>query len=312
MKHAIISIILLGLVTIAHGEDGKFGATVFYEFTCRFDKKVSTNYPFEMQRVYFTFEKEISPTLAYKFQTDAGRGRDGWLTAYLRSAMMDWTSSWGKFTFGMQGMNMFNIQEQTWGHRYLEKTSIDLHDWASPADLGVGFTKSSAMLHFDAKITNGEGYKRAERNWYKKVSIQLVLGEKDLLENRGYNIGGVASYEPFESYSGKSATVVAGVFAGWSGAAIRTGLEVNVKVRDREKETLMLLSGYATYQFGSKLSVLVRCDQLDSGSSSETYVILGLAFVPEKGLTITPNIRYEKSGDGSDLTLLKVNFHFDV
>lgn len=74
----------------------------------------------------------------------------------------------------------------------------------------------------------------------------------------------------------------------------------------------MLLSGYATYQLGPKLSVLVRCDQLDSESNGEIYVLLGLAFVPEKGLTITPNIRYEKSGDGSDLTLLKVNFHFDV
>lgn len=311
MRYSITAALLLALATLASGQDSQFGATVFYEYTYHFDRAGHAINPFEMQRVYFTFEKKLSSTLAYKFQTDVGRGRDGWLTAYLKNAKMDWTTPQGKFTIGMQGMNMFSVKEKTWGHRYLEKSAIDLYKWASSADLGLGFARSIRNLYLDAKITNGEGYKRADADLYKKISLQLVLGESNLLKNRGLNVGCVASYEPFGTTEGKAATVVAGAFGGWATGVLRAGAEANVQTVTDE-ETAILLSGYATWYMMPELALLARLDQLSQDSDSEMYLILGFAFVPEEGLTITPNVRYEKQSDGSDTILLKVNFHFDV
>ncbi len=310
MRYRVTAAFILALTTLASGQDSQFGATVFYEYTYWFDHTGQVNSPFEMQRVYFTFEKQLSPALAYKFQSDIGRGRDGWLTAYLKNAKMDWTTPQGKFTFGMLGMNMFSVKEKTWGHRYLEKSALDLNGWASSADLGLGFTRSFNNLHLDAKLTNGEGYKRAEADWYKKVSLQLVLGELNLLRDRGFNVGGVVSYEPFDGADGKATTIVAGAFGGWATDVLRTGAEANVQTVTDE-DNAILLSGYATYNLGSRIAVLARYDQFNQASDSEMYVLLGLAFAPENGLTITPNFRYGKSESRTDFQF-KVNFHFDV
>lgn len=311
MKRKMIAIIFLGFATLSYGEEGKINGTVFYEFTHQFNDTLKVNNPLELQRVYLTVEKQLSSTLAYKFQTDVARGKDGWLTAYLKNARVDWKSPLGKLTFGLQGMNMFGIQEKTWGHRYLEKSTMDLNKWASSADLGVGFATSIKKIYVDTKITNGEGYKKPEANVYKKFSLQLVLGERNLSKHQDFNAGGVVSYEPIESDSKTGSTIVAGAFVGWAGAAIRTGVEANVLTSTDEKSS-ELLSVYATYQAIPKLSLLARWDQLDLGSKGKTYIILGMAYMPEKGLTITPNLRYEKSGDGSDLILVNVNFQFKV
>ena len=117
----------------------------------------------------------------------------------------------------------------------------------------------------------------------------------------------MASYEPF---NGEAATIVAGAFGGWANDALRAGAEANVQTVTDE-DVAILLSGYATYILRPKLSILARLDQLSQASDSEQYLILGLAFVPESGLTIAPNFRYGKSDSGTDLQY-KINFHFDV
>ena len=59
------------------------------------------------------------------------------------------------------GMNMFNVQEKTWGNRFIEKTALDFAGWSSSADLGFGISKdlfNNISLSF--LMTNGEGYKK--------------------------------------------------------------------------------------------------------------------------------------------------------
>ncbi|MFC1483866.1 hypothetical protein ACFL6Q_02310 [Candidatus Neomarinimicrobiota bacterium] len=314
MKRSVIAAIALMFAALAYGDDGNLSGLVFYEFSHEFDETLAVNNAFEMQRVYLTYQKEISPALVYKFQTDVARDRDSWLTVYLKNAKMDWTTSLGKVTFGLQGMNVFNVQEKTWGHRYLEKSPMDKSGFASSVDMGIGYARSLGdHLHMDAKVTNGTGYKKPEDDKFKKLSMQLVWGETDLTKQDGFNVGGVATYEPFEEADGTSAaTTVIALLGGWSHESLRAGVEFNLESQSDVSDATQIMAGYATYALHHKLAVLTRIDILTEESNTETYAIVGIALTPEKGLRITPNMRYVKEGVSQGWTSFRVNLEFKI
>jgi hypothetical protein len=314
MRRSIAAIITLMLVTVANGDNGKLSGLVFYEFSHEFDDTLTVNNAFEMQRVYFTYQKEISPALAYKFQTDVARGQDDWLAVYLKNAKLDWTTSLGKVTFGLQGMNVFNVQEKTWGHRYLEKSPMDKYGFASSTGLGIGFARSFGdRLYLDAKVTNGTGFKKPENDNFKKLSVQVVWGRRDLTKSDGFNIGGAATYEPSEEADGSSnATSVIALASGWSRKSLRTGVEFSLESQSESSDPSQIIAGYATYAFSTKLATLVRLDMHTEESTTEMYGIIGISFTPEKGLCITPNVRYLKEGVSEGWTSFRVNLEFKI
>ena len=85
MKKLLVICFLFLSVSIA--EDIKFSALAYYESSYSADVDTKISNEFEFHRVYFTFEKILSNTLSYKFQTDVGRkSDDGRLAVYLKNA----------------------------------------------------------------------------------------------------------------------------------------------------------------------------------------------------------------------------------
>ena len=65
---------------------------------------------------------------------------------YIKNAKVDLLCrSNTKFTIGLQGMNMFSVQEKTWGHRFIEKSAIDKYKF-SVCDLIKDLSKSYQTL----------------------------------------------------------------------------------------------------------------------------------------------------------------------
>jgi hypothetical protein len=314
MRRSIAAAIALMLATLVYGDDGELSGLVFYEISHEFDDSLTANNAFEMQRVYFTYQKEISSNLAYTFQTDVGRGQDNWLTVYLKNAKLNWKTSLGKVTFGLQGMNVFNVQEKTWGHRYLEKTPLDKNGFASSTGMGIGIARPLGdRLHLDAKITNGVGFMKPEDDKFKKLSIQLIWGETNLTKNEGFNLGGAATYEPYEEADGTSAaTSVMALLAGWSRKSLRAGVEFSLESQSDDSDPSQIIAGYATYAFSTKLATLIRLDMHTEESTTEVYGIVGISLTPEKGLLITPNVRYLNGGDSEGWTSFRVNLEFAI
>lgn len=314
MKRFITAAIAVILSLSILGAKGNLSGLVFYEFVHDFEDSLVVNNAFEMQRVYLTYQKDISDNLAYKFQTDVARGEDGWLTAYLKNAKLDWKTSLGKVALGMQGMNVFSVQEKTWGHRYLEKTPMDKYKFAASADLGIGFARVvGEQLYVDGKITNGTGYKKAEDDRFKKYSVQVVWGSRDLMKSDGFNAGGVATYEPYEAGTDTmESTAVIAVFGGWSHKALRTGVEFDLESHSDGSDSRQLMVGYVTYAFHKKAAALARVDMLSEGSATDMHGILGVAITPEKGLRITPNVRYLQTDGGDGSISLHVNMEFKI
>lgn len=299
---ALNAIMVVGLISVEVllASTGKISGVTYFDYFVEADQYSE----FEIHRSYFTYTTEVSETVHFKFQLDVGRPKNNeanqQLVAYLKNAKVDWNSSFGKLTFGLQGMNVFNVQEKTWGYRFIEKSSMDLNKWASSADLGIGYTKSFGLLHTSLLMTNGSGYKQAETDKYKKFSGQAVFGEKKLYKNVGFNIGSVFVYEQTDV----DPNTVLGVFGGYADNQIRFGAEWERLKNDNGTEQIISL--YGNYHVKEKMDLFTRFDRTDK----EQYLIAGVNYQPEKGLIIAPNIRYSELGSSDSKTEYGVNFQF--
>ena len=164
---------------------------------------------------------------------------------YIKNAKVDWKTDFGTLTLGMQGMNVFNVAEKTWGHRFLEKSPMDFHKFSSSADMGVGYSGQFSIIYYSLMITNGSGYKNLENNKYKKISTQLVFGEKKLVKTDGYNAGLVYTIEPY-SDTGKISVIR--LFGGYAGNGLRVGGEFDMNIDSGDEVTEQIIATYASYK----------------------------------------------------------------
>jgi len=206
---------------------------------------------------------------------------------------------------GLIGMNMFNVQEKTWGNRFVTKTALDAAGWGvASADMGVGVTTDFGNLLASLFVTNGEGYKNSDVDDNQKLSLQLLYGEKRLDKNSGSNIGMVHS--TLDDNFGNTETVT-GLFGGFGTSLVKGGIEYYI--RDTGSEA-SLMSVSMNYIAGNNLTIFIRQDDKDPNidtSNNETETLMaGFIWSPVQGLKICPNIN---KVDDSDETY-KVNFEF--
>ena len=268
---------------------------------------------FALSRTYFTYKTDISDELSFKFQTDVGAidnaktsvdgedvdNDDRW-TAFLKKAQLDWrVNSNMKISMGMIGMNMLNVQEKTWGNRFLYKSAMDKYGFSATADLGFAISRKDGNVTSSFMLSNGEGYKESQVDDKNKISVQVVLGPTTLKNNDDYNFGLV--------YSKVEDEKVTGFFSGWVREKIIAGFEYNTK--DNGSTTDDLISIYANYDINDELTAFVRVDSFDEDTDTiggETDVqMLGVIWSPTKGLDICPNMI---STDVDDV--FKMNFQF--
>ena len=274
---------------------------------------------FSLSRTYFTYKTDISDELSFKFQTDVGEIDDAltsggedvdndnrWM-GFLKKAQLDWkVDSNMKISMGMIGMNMLNIQEKTWGHRFLYKSSMDYYKFSATADLGFAITRKHGNLTGTFMISNGEGYKESDVDDNNKTSIQLAYGETKLNKNDGYNFG--VAYSTVKD-DDDIETKVTGFFAGWAGNGLRVGYESNTK--DVNGVDNALTSMYATYKIKDNLSAVLRMDNIDANKNDleEEVLMAGVIWTPTSGLDICLN-RNSATIDNNDSDTTKLNFQF--
>jgi hypothetical protein len=312
MKKLLVFTLLLTSICLT--EDLKFSALAYYEFSYYTNNDAVISNEFEFSRIYFGFEKNISKTLSYKFLTDIGRkSDDGRLDVYVKNAKVDWNTKIGKFVIGMQSMNIFNIQKNTWGYRSIEKTAMNKNKWASSADLGLGYYNNFDNLYYNVLITNGTGFKSLENDSYKKISTQFYYGQGKLNAHDGMNSGLVFTYEPYHPENGIVETkIITGLFGGYASGSIRIGAEVTQLNDSYFESAIKILSGYGNYSINDKLSLFARFDNLNNNSTMSNYLIVGIAISPEKGLKIMPNIRRASSTNSKNIVNYNLNFEFKI
>ncbi|UCH63960.1 MAG: hypothetical protein JSU77_05845 [Fidelibacterota bacterium] len=330
MKKTVI-LVCTALLTAAFADGETFSGIVFYDYT--YDLAGEGANEFAINRIYFTYGRELSAGIKYKFQTDVGRiavptaidtttgkltaSSETQLLAYMKNAKVDWNTDLGLLTIGIQGMNVFNVQEKTWGFRFLDKTPMDRYKFASSADMGIGYSNTLIdNLHISVLLTNGTSYKEAEDDTHKKFSAQVVYGEKDLLSKNGFNAGGTFTREPYDVNSGTEDRILYGVFGGFAGDKLRIGGEFDQLIDAGSDRTKQIIATYASFKISDKFEAHGYFDMYDANTKTtgdednQSYIIAGVNYYPGKGLIIAPNIRYTKPEAGAAETLFKVNFQF--
>ena len=251
---------------------------------------------------------------------------------YVKNAKMDYRLMDNtKISIGVQGMNVFNVQEKTWGYRFISKSAMDLNKWSASADLGLGLYQTFGNLLLSVLYTNGEGYKKTSSDNYNKLSTQAVYGENRLDKNDGLNLGGVFSTVDYiDNNEVEHAATIMGIFSGWAGMGVRLGFEYNIGtdlnlevIEDNEDtvgvdETVMydssssLMSFYLNYKlfFMDNLSMLVRYDMLDSGieNNETSTLIAGLSYKCDDGIIVSPNMKQVAVGNEDPITSMNLTF----
>jgi len=312
MKKYIISLSFICFLSTALFSESNTSGKVFFNHST--DLSEGGINAFNIKRAYLTLENDVSESVSYKVTYDIGNNDGGSAhTAFLKVAMIKWKTSPGNVMIGMQGMNMFKTMENTWGHRFIAKMPMDTYGFSASADLGIGLSRSFGPIFTSALITNGGGYKKAESDSHKKLSIHAVYGESKLNKKDGFNGGLSFSREPYDKDSLKTEnTNVSGIFAGYAGNGFRGGLEFDTKTREDVSGQILCI--YATYKINDKLSILARLDKADYNISKDSdgiqAIIAGIHYNAAKGLTIAPTVRVKSPEEGDSENSIVLNFQF--
>ena len=324
MKYLII---LITYISISIAADGKIGGVTYFNYTNAEEESA-----FNFQRQYFGYGGDISDQVSFKILFDVGRtnkndGEDSRLVAFLKKAQFDYSTSYGKISMGLIGMNTYNIQEKNWGYRFIEKSAIDKYRFSSTADLGIGFSRSiTDQLNMSLQIVNGEGFKKPQSDKYHKIAFNSTYGERNLVKNSGFNAGVVYTTEQ----SDNTPNIMTSIFGGFAGMGLRLGGQYNV-VRDGQTKLVVIdsvgaigatvelesniISVSANYAVRNNIDIFARYDMVDdndiTNKNGENYLVTGIVLTCNGGISVAPNVRITTSEDETDsVTEYKINFQF--
>ena len=316
MKKILITVSIISFMFA----EGKISGVTYFDFSAS-----DTESSFNLNRQYFGYSAEASDKVSYKILFDVGRtnlgttldkegneiNEDTRLVAFLKKAQVNYKSSFGKFNFGVIGMNTYGVQESNWGYRFIEKSALDKYKFSGTADIGVGFSRSLIdNLNFSLLFVNGEGYKKPQMDEHHKIAFNATYGESKLNKNDGYNTGFVYTTESSDT----DPTTVVSVFGGFAGMGFRLGGEYDILTKGSEESNIISVS--ANYTVKDNIDIFARYDMVDDNDeiikNGKNYLISGLVLTCEGGISIVPNLRilnYENTEKDVEMDY-KVNFQF--
>ena len=285
--------------------EGKIGGVTYFDFS------VTDSSAFNFQRQYFGYGGDVSDQVSFKILFDVGRSdSDTRLTTYLKKAQVNYKSSFGKFNFGLIGMNTYAVQESNWGYRFIEKSAIDKNEFSATADIGVGFSRSLIdNLNLSLLFVNGEGFKKPQGDKYHKIAFNATYGEKKLNKNDGYNGGLVYTTENTDT----TATTMTSLFGGFAGMGLRLGGEYDMLTIGSVESNIISVS--ANYAVRDKIDIFARYDMVDdnddANKNGKNYLVTGIVLTCDGGISVAPNMRMTTFENETEaLTEYKVNFQF--
>ncbi len=125
----------------------------YYHFTSADNKTVEYQHGFWIRRIYLTFDGEISNGISSRvtleMNTPYGFGKSLQLVPFVKNAYLKYKPyrSLG-ILVGIIPSPTFDIVEQKWGKRYLEKTPEDLYKLGPASEFGLGLKGDFSWLKY--------------------------------------------------------------------------------------------------------------------------------------------------------------------
>ncbi|MFN3873827.1 MAG: hypothetical protein ACK4R9_12585 [Ignavibacterium sp.] len=287
---------------------------------------------FQLRRIYFTYDYDISETFATRFRLEADQvsnTSDGKIGVFVKDAYLQWKNIFkgSDFIFGIQPTPAFEVSEGIWGNRFLEKTIMDLRGIVSSRDLAVtlkGKIDSEGALKYWLMIGNGSGNK-PETDKFKRFYAHLQYTPiKQFTATLYADLKARPNINDPASTSNPPATVANNdltyaLFLGYREKDAYTfGVEGFLNPRQNgmlsngtlKDKTGMGLSAFASYNFSQELAAVGRYDYYDPNTDSNAkadsrnWFIFSLNYKPDDKVTISPNViieTYESIPNGKSI-----------
>lgn len=272
---------------------------------------------FTLERSYLGYQFSVTDQLSGKVVFDIGptkvAGSDLERVAYVKNAMLTWTTGSFSLDFGLITLEQFNLQEKFWGYRYIWKSFQDEYKFNSSADMGIiGKYKFTKWLAADLTFINGEGYKKLNSDNKFRYGAGITITPISPLTLRLY-------YDRYDSDTDNSKTQQSiAAFAGYKHKLFDIGIEYNrlVNAKFIAQEDQMGYSAYASVRFLPKFTAFGRYDHLESSndyfSGDQQRGLIGLQYSPNKYLRLSPNYQTVNPREGKASSWLYLNLEFKL
>lgn len=273
---------------------------------------------FELDRSYLGYQFLLTPNFSGRVVFDVGptktEGADLERIAYVKNAMLSWTPGNFSLDFGLVKTDQYSLQESFWGYRYVLKSFDDEYKFGPSADMGIiGRYRFNSYLQTDLSVTNGEGYKKINKDNNYRYGLGLTFTSPTSLTLRIYGDLYTSDSDSTQNQSSLS------VFAGYRYKGFRLGAEYNSLFRANfnEDDDKQGFSVYTSVNIGGKISVFARYDYLhtrqeQNRNSDGQRLLAGLQYVPIKYLKLAPNFSNWNPGRGKALPFVYLNLEFKL
>ena len=292
----------------AQDSSSKISGKVYFEYFMP-DDSVGDVEQFRFKRYYFTYDRKISDDFDVRYRLDADRTDDGKARPFLKHAYISWANLVpdAKIYFGMQPTPNWEISEEYWGYRSIEKTIQDLNKSGASADLGIGLKgKFSGKQGYHITYMNGTSNSKPENDDFKKISGLYWFKPREKFIGTVY-----LAREPTGSdFSNLTFTI----FGGYESKELRTGIEYFKHKKGGKKNiNITGISFFGTYKtekgnFFGRYDISDPNDTIDS--DSETYLILGYDYEADAKFHIMPNLRFLSGDNKESINEMHVNIEF--
>jgi hypothetical protein len=307
--------------------DGKYGTGLFANSTTPASNGSAPGntamQAFQIRRVYFTYDDDISEQFTTRFRLEADQGTDllgsGKISTYVKDAYLKWKNifSGSDLIFGIQPTTAYDISESAWGYRSLEKTIMDLRGIVSSRDQGIalrGKLTGDGMFNYWVMIANQSANAPASTvTSVGKLKRYSALLQAKPVTNLQVTIN--VDYQDKANRLGvhgdslNNAVLVGSLFVGYANPfQYSFGLEAFLKSQSNQytppggslgSQSGMGISVWGSYFVQPDLAVVLRYDNYDPNTNSnakgdlQNYIIAGLDWKVNKNVSVMPNVLYE-------------------
>ncbi len=266
----------------------------------------------ELRRVYLTFKKNISKDFSANvtLEGNSGINTGGRYGVILKVVQLTWKNliPLGQVNIGIIPSNTFDIEQDIWSYRSIEKTVGDFRGFGNATDAGISITGNfdgEGKFGYATMFAMGTG----QRTTFSKN--KKYIGQLSTKPVKGLTVAAYGDYEA--TGEGVNTTTIKGT-AGYNSPQFNIGGSVYLVNRQAPNVTDVKPFAFSVFAWApittSKnltVKAFARFDNYDPDTENTTsgfkqnFITAGLDFMPVKNVHIMPNVWVNTFSDKSSM-----------